>query len=117
MKDALKNSVKCINYTLNLAKSNQKASIRKILKDLNHCRNFMNLNSNSNEIDNADLEIQNADFAQSTQNAQNLHNENTTHNMKKLSNIEVRIEKTMDEKIRTVQSHLKKKLNEMMKLI
>ena len=77
----------------------------------------MNLNSNSNVIENADLEMQNADFAQSTQNAQNLHNENTTHDMKKSSNIEVRIEKIIGEKMRKIQSHLNKKLNQMMKLI
>ena len=94
MKNTLKNSARYINYALNLAKSNQKASIGKILKDLNHCRSFMNLNSNLNKIENADLEMQNADFAQSTQNIQNLHNEITTHDMKQLSNIEVHIERS-----------------------
>ena len=77
----------------------------------------MNLNSNSNEIEIVDLEMQNTDFAQITQNAQNLHNENTTHDMRKSSNIEVRIEKIIDEKMKKIQSHLNKKLNQMMKLI
>ena len=112
MKDALENSAGCINYALNLAKSNQKASIRKILKDLNHCRNFMNLSSKSSEIENVDLEMQNADCAQSTQNAQNLHNENTTHDMKKIKsfNLEMCIEKIIDKKINRLRSHLNKKL-------
>ena len=95
MKDALKNSARCINYRLNLAKSNQKASIQKILEDLNHCRDSINLNSysnsNSNEkkIENVDFEMQNVDIAQSTQNAQNLHNENTTHDMKKMKSFNI----------------------------
>ena len=108
MKNALKNNVKRINYTLNLAKSNQKALIRKILKDLNHCRDIINFNSNSNsnlnekKIENVDFEMQNTDVVQSTQNAQNLHNENTTHDMKKMKsfNIESRIEKIIDAKMK-----------------
>ena len=93
-------------YTKFLAKSNQKASIRKILEDLNYYRDSMNLNSNSNsnekKIENVDLEMQNADIAQSTQNAQNLHNENTMHDMKKMKslNIELRIEKVIDAKMK-----------------
>ena len=75
-----------------------------ILKDLNHCRDSMNLNSNSNsnlnekKIENVNLEMQNADVAQST--AQNLHNENTTHDIEKMKlfNIKSRIEKTIDDK-------------------
>ena len=63
----------------------------------------MNFNSNSNEIEIVDLEMQNADVTQSTQNAQNVHNENTMHDMRKLSNIEVRIEKIIDEKIEKIQ--------------
>ena len=93
MKNALKNSAKCINYALNLANANQKVSIRKILEELNHCRNFMNLNSNSNSnddcIENADQKMQNADKTQSAQNSQN-------ENEIKSSNIEMRIEKTID---------------------
>ena len=81
------------------------------MKDLNYCRNFINLNSNSNKIENVDLEMQNADFAQSTQNTQNLHNENTTHDMRESSNIEVRIEKIIDEKMRKIQFYLNRNLN------
>ena len=119
MKDALKNNVKCINYALNLGKSIQKASIRKFLKDLNYCRNFINLSLNLNEIENVDIEMQNADFAQSMQNVQNLHNENTMHDMKKMKsfNIEMRIEKIINEKMKKIQSNLNQKLNQMMKLI
>ena len=86
----------------------------KILEKLNHCRNFMNLNSNSNSnddcIENADQEMQNADKTQSAQNSQN-------ENEIKSSNIEMRIEKTIDEKMRKIQSHLNKKLNQIMNLI
>ena len=59
--------------------------------------------------------MQDVDIAQSTQNAQNLHNENTTYNMEKMKtcNIELRIEKIIDEKMRKIQSHLNKKLNQM----
>ena len=123
MEDALENSARCIDCALNLAKSGQKASIRKILEDLNHCRDSINLNSNSKsnsnekEIENVDLEIQNADMTQSTQNAQNRNNENTTYDMEKLSNIESRIEKTIDAKMEKIQSHLESKLNQMMNLI
>ena len=79
----------------------------------------MNLSSNSNEIENVDFKMQNADFAQSMQNTRNLHNENTTHDIKKMKsfNIEVRIEKIIDEKMRKIQSHLNKKSNQMVKLI
>ena len=123
----MKNSARCINYALNLAKSNRKVSIRKILEDLNHCRNSINLNSNSNwnsnsnenKIENVDLEMQNADFVQSTQNAQNPHNENTTYNIKKMKsfNIESGIKKTIDAKMKKIQSHLESKLNQTMNLI
>ena len=100
MKDALENSAKCINYALNLANANQKVSIRKILKELNHCRNFINSNSNSNiiedRIENADQKIQNAD---KTQTAQNSQNENNTSKCEKKSfNLEMRIEKTVERK-------------------
>ena len=57
-----------MNYALNLANADQKASIRKILKELNQCRNFMNLNSIEIQIENTDQEMQNADETQSTQN-------------------------------------------------
>ena len=85
----------------------------------------MNLNSNSNsnlnekKIENVDLKMQNADVAQSTQNAQNLHNENTTHDMKKIKsfNIESRIEKIIDAKMKKIQSHLESKFNQMINLI
>ena len=115
MKNALENSAKCINYALNLANANQKASIQKILEELNQCRNSMNLNSNENQIENSDQEMQNADKAQSTQNSQK---ENDTSKCeKKSSSIEMRIEKTIDEKMRKIQTHLNKKLNQMMNLI
>ena len=68
LKDALENSAKCINYALNLANANQKVSIRKILKELNQCKNFMNLNSNEIQIENTDQKMQNADETQSAQN-------------------------------------------------
>ena len=93
--------------------------IRKFLEVLNHCKNFINLNSNLNEnkIENVDLEMKNIDFAQSAQNAQNLHNENATHVVKKSSNVEVRIEKIIDEKMKKIQSYLSKKLNQMINLM
>ena len=118
MEDALENSAKCINYALNLANANQKVSIRKILEELNQCRNFMNLNSNEIQIENTDQEMQNADETQSAQNTQNSQKENDTSKCeKKSSSIEMRIEKTIDEKMRKIQTHLDKKLNQMMNLI
>ena len=121
VEEALENSAKCINYALNLANENQKALIRKILDDLNQCRHFMNLNlnSNKNQIENADHEMQNADIVQSAQNAQNQHNEIEASRVEKekSSNIEVRMEKTINEKMKKIQSHLDKKLNQMMNLI
>ena len=115
MENALENSAKCINYALNLANANQKASIQKILEELNQCRNSMNLNSNENQIENSDQEMQNADKAQSTQNSQK---ENDTSKCEKKSfSIEMRIEKTIEKKMRKIQTHLNKKLNQMMNLI
>ena len=59
--------------------------------------------------------MQNADKAQSTQNSQK---ENDTNKCEKKSfSIEMRIEKTIDEKMRKIQTHLNKKLNQMMNLI
>ena len=39
--------------------------------------------SKRKKIENVNLEMHTLDVAQSTQNAQNLHNENTTHDIKK----------------------------------
>ena len=62
----------------------------------------LNLNSNKNQIENADHEMQNADIVQSAQNAQNQHNEIEASRVEKekSSNIEMRIEKTIDEKMK-----------------
>ena len=113
MKNALENSAKCINYALNLANANQKVSIRKILEELNQCKNSINLNSNANsnedQNENVDQKIQNANKTQSVQNSQN-ENDRRKSEIKS-SNIEMRIEKTIDEKMRKIQSHLDKKLN------
>ena len=121
MKDALENSAKCINYALNFANSSQKALIQKILKQLNQCRNSTNLNSNSNheQQQDVDVEMQNANVAQSAQKAQKLHNEIATHNIEKVNsqNIEMRIEKTIDEKMKKVHWQLNQKLNQIMNLI
>ena len=79
----------------------------------------LNLNSNKNQIENADHEMQNADIVQSAQNAQNQHNEIEASRVEKekSSNIEVHIEKTIDEKMEKIQSLLDKKLNQMINLI
>ena len=79
----------------------------------------LNLTSNKNQIENADHEMQNADIVQSAQNAQNQHNEIEASRVEKekSSNIEVHIEKTIDEKMEKIQSLLDKKLNQMINLI
>ena len=81
----------------------------------------MNLNSNSNheQQQDVDVEMQNANVAQSAQKEQKLHNEIATHNLEKvkLQNIEMRIEKTIDEKMEKIRSQLDEKLNQMMNLI
>ena len=59
--------------------------------------------------------MQNADKTQIAQNSQNENN--TSKSEIKSSNIEMRIEKTIDEKMKKIQSHLNKKLNQMMNLI
>ena len=63
--------------------------------------------------------MQNVNIVQSAQNAQNLHNENEASKFEKVksSNIEMHIEKTIDEKTEKIQSHLSKKLNQIINLI
>ena len=91
------------------------------MKNLNRCKQFVNLNLNSheNQIKNADHEMQNAYIVQSAQNTPNLQNENGVSKFEKvkLSNIEMCIEKTIDEKMKKIQSHLNKRLNQIMNLV
>ena len=79
----------------------------------------MNLNSKENSIGSTDHKMQNANTMQSAQNLQNLHNEIEASRFEKEKsfNIEMRIEKTIDERMKKIQSHLNKKLNQIMHLI
>ena len=63
----------------------------------------LNLNSNHKQQQNVDVEMQNANVKQSAQKTQKLHNEIATHNLEKVNSqdIEMRIEKTIDEKMKT----------------
>ena len=124
MNDAIDNKTKCLMYALNLTNSNHKSQIQHILNQLNQFKieSTIDANSNANASSNTNVSANSNPNANSNQAINtDIKMENTqieqNDQQRMQTTMKSRIEKSIETKMKKIQSHLDSKLNQMMHLI